>query len=119
MESFARAVRERARRLELSHAEVARRCGLSERRFAHYAVGKREPDLATLVKIATALETTPNVLLGVENAAKRTGQDADLRDGIAAGISVLVTVNLRLVKTVVDSLVQQQRAPVRRRVPPA
>lgn len=49
----------------MSQAEVARRAGLSERRFGNYATGVREPDLATLVKIASVLGTTPNDLLGV------------------------------------------------------
>jgi transcriptional regulator with XRE-family HTH domain len=109
MQTFARAVRERAKELQLSHAEIARRCGLTERRFGHYVTGAREPDLATLVKISAVLETTPNALLGLEHAAKRTGQDADLRAAIAAGIVVLTTPNLRLLKSMVDSMIRQQR----------
>ena len=38
-----------ARELGLSDAEVARRAGLSERRYGYYATGEREPNLATLV----------------------------------------------------------------------
>ncbi len=52
-------------RLGISNAEAARRCGLDERRYGHYVSGRREPDLATLVRIATTLGTTPNWLLGV------------------------------------------------------
>lgn len=37
--------------------------GLSERRFGNYVGGRREPDLATLVKIASTLDTSPNGLL--------------------------------------------------------
>lgn len=36
-----------------------------ERRYEHYVSDRREPDLGTLVKIADALRTTPNLLLGV------------------------------------------------------
>lgn len=43
--------------------------GLSERRYAHYVSGKREPDLATLVRIAGVLGTTPNELLGFGEAS--------------------------------------------------
>ncbi len=50
----------------ISNAEVARRSGLTERRYSNYVTGIREPDLATLVRIAEVLRTTPNVLLGVE-----------------------------------------------------
>lgn len=53
--------------LGLSDAEVARRAGLSARRYGNYVQGLREPDLATLVRISRALQTTPDALLGVES----------------------------------------------------
>jgi transcriptional regulator with XRE-family HTH domain len=62
--------------------------GLSERRYAHYVTGTREPDLATLVRIATILETTPNDLLGVgpePNRSKRTL----LRDRLPAATNAM------------------------------
>jgi len=65
MKLFASQLRERAAELGISHAEVARRSGLTERRFSNYATGIREPDLATLLRIAGALQTTPDSLLGV------------------------------------------------------
>jgi len=68
MQLFSRRLRERARALRLSDAEVARRAGLTERRYGNYVAGIREPDLATLVTIARALATTPNHLLGIEAA---------------------------------------------------
>lgn len=63
MELFATNLRRRAEELGISNAEVARRAGLSERRYGNYVSGRREPDLATLVKIASVLATTPNDLL--------------------------------------------------------
>jgi transcriptional regulator with XRE-family HTH domain len=60
MEEFAKRLRERARELGLSDAEVARRAGLSERRYGYYATGEREPNLATLVRICEVLAATPN-----------------------------------------------------------
>ncbi len=65
MDIFANRLRERAKQLGISNAEAARRVGLDERRYAHYASGRREPDLATLVNIAEILGTDPNWLLGV------------------------------------------------------
>lgn len=62
---FASNLRRRAEELGISNAEVARRVGLSERRYANYVSGKREPDLATLVKIAEVLGMSPNSLLVV------------------------------------------------------
>jgi transcriptional regulator with XRE-family HTH domain len=63
MQVFAQRIRERARELGLSDAEVARRAGLSERRYSYYATGEREPNLATLVAICGVLAATPNDLL--------------------------------------------------------
>jgi transcriptional regulator with XRE-family HTH domain len=66
MQVFAQRIRERARELPLSDAEVARRAGLSERRYGYYATGEREPNLATLVRICEVLAATPNDLLLAE-----------------------------------------------------
>lgn len=63
MELFSERLRERAAELALSAAEVARRAGLSERRYSYYASGAREPDLTTLVRICEVLAVTPNELL--------------------------------------------------------
>lgn len=68
MDIFASKLKDRAAELGISNAEAARRSGLSERCYAHYASGAREPDLATLVRIAQSLGTTPDVLLGVSEA---------------------------------------------------
>ncbi|PCI85222.1 MAG: transcriptional regulator [Hyphomicrobiales bacterium] len=67
MDIFAKRLCERAKQLGISNAEAARRVGLEERRYAHYASSRREPDLATLTNIAKILNTTPNWLLGVED----------------------------------------------------
>lgn len=64
MDMFAQRLQDRAKQLGISNAEAARRVGLDERRYAHYASGKREPDLATVLKIAVSLSTSPNWLLG-------------------------------------------------------
>lgn len=63
MGPFATNLRTRAEELGLSNAEVARRAGLSERRYGNYVSGRREPDLATLVRIAQVLDSTPDQLL--------------------------------------------------------
>ena len=63
MEEFARRLREWARELGLSDAEVARCARLSERRYGYYATGEREPNLAALVRICEVLGATPNDML--------------------------------------------------------
>ena len=72
MDALAKSLRRRAGELGLSHAEIARRIGISERRYAHYVAGRNEPDLATLVRIAKVLQTTPNELLGFGPEAKQS-----------------------------------------------
>lgn len=73
MERFARRLRERARELELSDAEVARRAGLAERRYGHYVRGTREPDFETLLRICAVLDVTPNDLF-MAGEADRAGR---------------------------------------------
>jgi hypothetical protein len=50
--------------------------------------GTREPDLATLVRIATILETTPNDLLGVGPEPKRSKRTL-LRDRLLAASNAM------------------------------
>jgi transcriptional regulator with XRE-family HTH domain len=69
MDIFAKKLKERAAQLGISNAEAARLCGLDERRYANYANDQREPDLATLVKIARTLGTSADYLLGLSDAA--------------------------------------------------
>lgn len=78
MEIFAKRLRERAKQLGISNAEAARRVGLDERRYAHYASGRREPDLATLKSIAEGLGTTPNWLLGITSDVHSEPKSAEL-----------------------------------------
>ena len=61
---------------------------MSERRYAHYVNGRNEPDLATLVRIAKALQTSPNELLGFAGETKRSKR-ALLRDRLSAAASVM------------------------------
>lgn len=65
---LAKKLKEIAARRGVSDAAMARHIGLDERRYAHYAAGRRKPDLETFLRIAAALETTPNDLLGIEEA---------------------------------------------------
>jgi transcriptional regulator with XRE-family HTH domain len=88
MESFGTRLKKRAALLGISNAEAARRVGLSERRYANYASGAREPDLATLVRIARTLETTPDELLGVGTEPKRSKRSV-LKDRLNVAASAM------------------------------
>lgn len=68
MRDFADRLRQRAATLRLSNAELARRLGLSDQRLGNYLAGTREPDLEMLARLASALQTTPNELLGFADA---------------------------------------------------
>ena len=80
MDTFSQRLRERAAQLGISNAEAAQKVGLDERRFAHYASGRREPDLTTLVMIAERLGCTPNWLLGVPDDRTTAFADPMLAD---------------------------------------
>lgn len=96
MEILARQLRQRAEALGLSNAEVARQLGLSERRYSHYAAGKREPDLAMVVRIAKALGTTPNELLGFGEGLKGSKRAA-LLEQLAATAQGLPPTELEII----------------------
>lgn len=113
MDQFSSRLRQRAKELGISHAEAARRSGLSERRYAHYVSGIREPDLATLVRIAKALQTTPNVLLGVDGKKVDVPRKSLLRDRLASAASALREGDLEAVIVQVEALANFRRRPPR------
>lgn len=108
MESFGKMLRERARQLNLSDAEVARRAGLNERRYGHYVTGKREPDLATLLRICGVLKTTPNVLLGFEERLEGAETD-QLTECLISAVQVMAVDDLRLSVKFADMLIAHRR----------
>lgn len=109
MKVFTDNLRRRVDQLGLSLAEAARRCGLSERRLANYAAGAREPDLATLVRIAETLDTTPDALLGIERVSEANDECSVLRKQLAADARPLDANTLRLVVGLVRTVVEHQR----------
>lgn len=62
-------IRQRFEELGISQAEAARAANCSTARFGNYVTGTRNPDLETLARIATALRTTTDWLLGLSDAA--------------------------------------------------
>ena len=79
----------RARALGLTDAEVARRLGLAQSRYANYVNGNREPDLATFARICRALATTPDEILGF-GSRNEEGAKAEPMDGRALKIAAVV-----------------------------
>lgn len=116
MQMFARKVRERAAELGLSQAEVARRCGISERRFGHYMSDRSEPNLQVLIRISEVLDTTPNVLLGIENrpaSGRRQDEPTKIKGRIAAACAVMDETSLPLALSLVEAVLAHggKRAP--------
>jgi transcriptional regulator with XRE-family HTH domain len=102
MELFAANLKKRAEELGISNAEVARRAGLSERRYGNYVSGRREPDLATLVRIASVLATTPNALLTSEAPAETS--DGLTRQRTLAALAALRPDDLERIAIMVEAL---------------
>lgn len=96
MVAFGDRLRERAGALALSHAEVARRAGLGDRRYFNYVSGRTEPDLATLVRIAAALQTTPDALLGIVSPQHPTRR-SDLLNRLNLAVEALSDEDLELI----------------------
>lgn len=84
MDTFAKNLRKRAEELGVSNAEIARRLGVSERRYAHYTRGDREPDLATLTRIAAVFRASTDELLGVVDRVEPSERDILLARLISA-----------------------------------
>ena len=109
MKGFTTRIRERAKTLDLPLAEVARRAGLSERRFGHYASGRSEPNLTTLVRIAEALDTTPDQLLGLDRATLDKGVASLTRRQIDAALRLLDERGLRVTLATVTALLEEAK----------
>lgn len=102
MEPFATNLRKRAALLGISNAEVARRSGLTERRYGNYITGQREPDFATLIRIATVLRTTPGDLIGYEAATSPAGQ---MMDRLMSAASLMSQRELELLVVQAEAIV--------------
>jgi len=88
MEVFAKRLKERAEQLGISNAQAARLCDLDERRYSNYANAKREPDLATLAKIARVLDVSVDYLLGLTDTAPPS-ERSQMMDRLAVAASSL------------------------------
>ena len=109
MDIFAKRLKERAAQLGISDRQAARQCGLEERRYAHYAGNRREPDLDTLVRIATGLSTTPNWLLGLDAEGKKPTRRAAQLDRLVTAARQVTDEELRVLTVSAEALVREKR----------
>jgi transcriptional regulator with XRE-family HTH domain len=110
MKIFGERLKQQAMHLGLSNAEAARRAGLAERRFNNYCNDEREPDLATLVRMAKALETTPDLLLGVQDLPER-GPRETMLDRLSSAARALAMTELEIVTIQTEALSAKHKAP--------
>ncbi|HRI90510.1 MAG TPA: helix-turn-helix transcriptional regulator [Accumulibacter sp.] len=110
MKIFTERLRQRAVDLGISNAQAARRVGILERRYANYITGEREPDLDMLAKIARALETTPDYLLGFGETPDK-GKRAKLIARLNSAARMLPDNELELVAVQLDALAAQHKKP--------
>ena len=103
MEGLGERLRARARELGWSDAEVARRVGLAQTRYANYVTDRHEPDLATFVRICSVLGASAADLLNSSTAA--SDRAAALRSKISAAAEALDTESLGVAAIVLDGLV--------------
>ncbi|MBW3096214.1 helix-turn-helix domain-containing protein [Pseudohoeflea coraliihabitans] len=108
MDVFAKNLRRRAQELGLANAEVARRAGLSERRYAHYVSGRNEPDLAMLLRIAEVLQSTPNDLLSA-TAAAASDPRTTLLDRLNSAATLMTDSDLQAAIAQAEAVVRLRR----------
>jgi transcriptional regulator with XRE-family HTH domain len=66
---FAERLRNTRERQKLTQSELGRRSGLSPAAISQLEAGLREPTFSTIVSLASALGTTPNDLMGLEEGS--------------------------------------------------
>lgn len=108
MEVFAKNLRRRAQELGLANAEVARRVGLSERRYAHYVSGRNEPDLAMLLKIASVLQSSPNELLSGDMLEAKDSRVL-LLDRLTSAAKIMIDADLEAAVVQAEAVITLRR----------
>lgn len=66
-------IMERLESLEMDQTSLAAASGISVQRLNNYIKGRRTPDLPTIVRLASALRTTTDWLLGAEDTLIEAG----------------------------------------------
>jgi transcriptional regulator with XRE-family HTH domain len=103
MDGLGLRLKNRARELGLSDAEVARRLGLSQARYNHYTNDVHEPDLGTLVRIASVLSVQTDHLLGIEQRPE--GAEQALHGRVASAAASMNLNTLRTAAALMEALV--------------
>ena len=108
MEEYGERLKNRARELNLSDVEVARRLGLEQARYSRYVNGLREPDLRTFVRICSVLSTTPDAILGVSVPMGEATEADRLRSQVDFTLRTMPVSALRTVVAVINAIAATQ-----------
>lgn len=103
MQGVGQRLKERARALGWTDAEVARRLGMGQNRYANYVSDTREPDFATFVRICRVLGTRPDVVLGLVPEAA-SDEDDEMRRTLGALAQALSGNDLKTLVRVAEAL---------------
>ena len=101
-------LRARARGLGLTDAEVARRLGLAQSRYATYVNGNREPDLATFARICRALATTPDESWGFGSRDEEGAKAEPERRRALAAVEAMDGRALKIAAVLLESIATRQ-----------
>ncbi|MEQ8966848.1 MAG: helix-turn-helix transcriptional regulator [Azospirillaceae bacterium] len=108
MDGFGENLRRRARELGLSDSEVARRVGLSANRYSNYVRNEREPDLATLRKLADVLGISLDSLLNSDKTTKESDRDPSI-EAIIVDLGILNPLGIDVAASIVRSLTAKEK----------
>lgn len=103
MEGLGHRLRVRARELGWSDAEVARRAGIAQTRYANYVSDRHEPDLATFARICSVLGASASDLLGQTLGEK--DEAGRLRAHVASAMEALDVNSLATLVAVTEGLI--------------
>ena len=108
--TWGKRLKEKARALGLSDADVARGLGITQGRYSTYCNESRQPDLLLFARICAFLGTTPDEILGVTEVepgrkrlvARLVGSLRKLDDNglelVAAALDAITTVHARQIR---------------------
>lgn len=108
MRGMGKRLKARARSLKMTDADVARRVGVSQPRYANYVNDANEPDLSTLVGICKALDTSPDEMLGFAETPVPSESDL-LNARVHAAVAFMDVPRLRIAAALLDTLAKMPK----------
>jgi transcriptional regulator with XRE-family HTH domain len=108
MDELSKNLIKRMEELDLKQVQVAQRVNIDPKRFNNYVKNLTEPDFALFVQIAKALNTSPNILLGFDNAPKKKSEQL-LRGRIDAALNVMDAEDQKVIAACADAILKTRK----------